>query len=77
MVDGKNHIVFYEIDCFRDFYDNLSTSCLSIVPTGAPGATNYASYIYQSLRGNLNSIGLLLKEGQLTDAFTLGAAANC
>ena len=41
------------------------------IPTGAPGAANYASYIYWSLRGTLDSIATLLRASQITDAYTL------
>lgn len=71
MAENKEHVVFSEIANIREFYKCLSDTCYSFIPTGAPGAANYASYIYWSLRGTLESIGLLLQTGNITDAYTL------
>lgn len=70
-MERSNNEVFEEIAYIREFYDHLSFSCYQIVPTGAPGAANYASYIYESLRATLDSIRLLLEAGNLTDAYTV------
>lgn len=70
-VERSNNEVFEEIAYIREFYDHLSFSCYQIVPTGAPGAANYASYIYESLRATLDSIRLSLEAGNLTDTYTL------
>lgn len=41
------------------------------VPTGTNGIVNYASYFYSSLKCTLDSIRLVLKAGQLSDAYVL------
>lgn len=71
MTGNKKHTVFLEIASIREFYKHLSFSCFQIVPTGAPGIANYASYIYESLSGTLESIQLLLKAKNITDAYAL------
>ena len=43
--------MYQEIEEMRKFYNCLSDTCFFFIPTGAPGAANYASYIYWSLRG--------------------------
>lgn len=63
--------MYQEIEEMREFYNCLSDTCFFFIPTGAPGATNYASYIYLSLRGTLDSIATLLRASQITDAYTL------
>ena len=67
----QNHRVFREIEEYRDFYEKIAYTCFRFVPTGITGIVNYESYIFESLRGTLDSIQLLLKAGQLTDAFAL------
>ncbi len=71
MAEDKEHAVFAEIAYMRAFYGHLSHSCYQMVPTGAPGIANYASYIYESLSGTLESVKLLLEAGNITDAYTL------
>lgn len=67
----QTHRVFEEINYMMDYYENVSFSCFSFVPTGTNGIANYASYIYLSLKGTLDSIRLVMKAGQLSDAFVL------
>lgn len=71
MANNKEHYVFTEIASLREFYLRLANTCYSFIPTGAPGVANYASYIYWSLCGTLESIELLLRTGNITDAYTL------
>lgn len=66
-----NHHVFKEIEYIANFYDNLSDGCLRFVPTGTNGILNYASYIFMSINGTLESIGSLLKAGRINDAIVL------
>lgn len=65
------HEVFYEINFIKDFYDSISYACIPFLPTGTSAITNYASYIYMSLGGTLDSIQTLLKIGRINDAFVL------
>ena len=63
--------MFYEINFIKDFYDSISYAGISFFPTGTSAITNYASYIYMSLAGTLDSIQTLLKIGRINDAFVL------
>jgi hypothetical protein len=65
------HCVFDEIDYIKKFYNSISFACFLFVPTGTRGITNYASYMYRSFEGTLDSIRTLLKNGRITDAFVL------
>lgn len=67
----QNHLVFDEIKYMMNFYESISDTCMSYIPQGAPGFMNYATYIYLALKGSLDSIQLTLKEGRITEAFTL------
>lgn len=67
----QNHRVFTEIEEYREFYNTLADGCIQFCPTGAPGILNYASYIYWSLCGTLESISLALHAGQIADAYAL------
>lgn len=67
----QNHPVFDEIKYMMNFYESVSDTCMRYIPQGAPGFMNYATYIYLALKGTLDSIQLTLKEGRITDAFTL------
>lgn len=54
-----------------DYYESVSFSSFSFIPTGTNGIANYVSYIYLSLKGTLDSIRLVMKAGQLSDAYVL------
>lgn len=54
-----------------DFYDCLSMQCFSVVPTGTTIVFNYASYVYLSIKGTLDSINLLLEKGRINDSYVL------
>ena len=67
----QNHPVFDEIKYMMNFYESVSDTCIGFIPQGAPGMMNYATYIYMSLEGTLDSMQLTLREGRITDAYTL------
>ena len=65
------HKVFDDLKYMREFYDSLSCSCFSFVASGTKGIGNYASYVYSSIEGTLDSITTLLTKGRINDAYTL------
>ena len=65
------HKVFDELKYMMEFYDSLSMSCYSFVSTGTQGIINYASYVYSSIEGTLDSISTLLTKGGINDAYAL------
>lgn len=67
----QKHPVFETIDQMMDFYEGVSFSCFNFVPIGVLGISNYASYVFMSLKNSLDSIKMLLKAGHITDAFVL------
>ncbi len=67
----QTHQVFDAINYMMGYYENVSFSCFRFVPTGTNGILNYASNYYLSLKGTLDSIRLILKAGQLSDAYVL------
>lgn len=67
----KEHPVFPEIKYMMDFYDSLSYTCGSFIPSGTLCIGNYASDIFWALEGTLDSIQTLLKIGRINDALVL------
>lgn len=65
------HKVFDDLKYMREFYDFLSYSCYSFGASGTKGIWNYASYVYSSIEGTLDSITTLLTKGRINDAYTL------
>ena len=65
------HKVFDDLKYMMEFYDSLSCSCFSFVASGTKGIVNYASYVYSSIEGTLDSITTLLTKGRINDAYTL------
>lgn len=66
-----NHKVFGEIDAMRSFYDSVSDTCMYFPKSGTRGIMNYATYIYMSMGGTLESIQMLLQKGRINDAYVL------
>lgn len=67
----KNHAVFKEINNISNFYKELSYTCFYFLPNGVRSKLNYASYVYTSIQGTLESVNTLLTIGRITDACTL------
>lgn len=65
------HKVFDDLKYMMEFYDSLSCSCFSFVASGTKGIVNYASNVYSSIEGTLDSITTLLTKGRINDAYTL------
>ena len=65
------HKVFNDLKNVRKFYDPLSNNCYSFVASGTKGIGNYASCVYSSIEGTLDSITTLLTKGRINDAYTL------
>lgn len=66
-----NHEIFKTIEDIRKVYDRISYGCFLFAAQGTMGITNYASYIYSSIEGTLDSISTLLKKGRIKDAYSL------
>lgn len=65
------HKVFDDLKYMREFYYSLSYRCYSFFASGTKGIGNYASYVYSSIEGTLDSITTLLTKGRINDAYTL------
>lgn len=66
-----NHVVFYEIDEYIEFYESLSFSTMNWISMGTTSAINLDTYVFSSLNGTLESIKVILKMGRINDAFAL------
>lgn len=67
----KQHKVFSELKDVRKVYDFLSKNCFLFIPMGTRGLCNYASYLYESMGGTLDSCSLLLNNERINDAFAV------
>lgn len=63
--------VFNEIKYMIDSCDRLSYNCFCFIPKGTLGITNYASYVFSSIGGTLDSIRTVLRIGRINDGYSL------
>lgn len=66
-----NHIVFEDLNYYANFYESLSNSVMSFLTKGTTAIANMDTYVYMSMKGTLESISLVLKNGNLNDAYAL------
>lgn len=66
-----NHTIFEELNYYASFYESLSNSVMSFATKGTTAIANMDTYVYMSMRGTLESINLVLKNGNLNDAYAL------
>lgn len=70
--DYAEHKVFADLEYCIQFYDSLSFSVFSTLPAYRTNILfNTDAYIYSSIQGTLKSIQLVLKNGQIGDAYAL------
>jgi len=67
----KKHPVFSELEYYANFYESLSLSVFGFCTTGTTSICNIDSYVFSSIRGTLESIRLILKNGRINDAYAL------
>lgn len=66
-----DHEIFEELIYYAEFYESLSTSVMSFSTKGTTAIVNMDTYVFMSMRGTIESIGLVLKNGNLNDAYAL------
>lgn len=66
-----NHTIFEELNYYANFYESLSNSVMSFSTKGTTAIANMDTYVYMSMRGTIESINLVLKNGNLNDAYAL------
>lgn len=67
----QKHHVFSELEKYVDFYESLSWSVSSFGSTGTDVVLNIDTHIFSSIKGTLESILLILKNGRINDAYAL------
>ncbi len=67
----QQHSVFVQLDQLRRFYESLSYNVMVFVDSRTGSLINIDTYIFSSLAKTLQSISIILKEGMISDAFTL------
>ena len=67
----QKHVVFSELNKYIDFYEGLSHTVFGFLATGTNAILNFESYIFSSIKGTLESIFLILKDGKINDSYAL------
>lgn len=67
----QKHHVFSELEKYAEFYESLSWSVTSFGSTGTDVVLNIDTHIFTSIKGTLESILLILKNGRINDAYAL------
>ncbi len=67
----QNHRVFLDLKEMAEFYKLFSFSVFSFITVGTGASCNIDSYLYSSIQGTIESIGLLIKNGRINDGYAL------
>ncbi|MCT8861919.1 hypothetical protein [Shewanella xiamenensis] len=66
-----NHQIFEDLSYYAQFYEYLSDAVMSFTTIGTTAIINIDTYVFMSMKGTIQSINLVLKEGKLNDAYAL------
>lgn len=67
----QEHTVFEQLNNFIKFYDWWSYSIMLFTSLGTKAIINIDTYVYSSMKGTLESIELVLKNGKINDAYAI------
>ena len=65
------HEIILQLRNFIDFYDCLSMSVMCFMPLGTKALFNFDTYVYEAMKGSLESILVLIENGRVNDAYAL------
>lgn len=68
---NKDHEILNQLKEFIDFYDGLSFTVMHFIPLGTKALFNFDTYIYEAMKGTLESILVLIENGRVNDAYAL------
>ncbi len=66
-----NHQIFEELNYYAQFYEYLSDAVMSFSTAGTTAIMSIDTYVFMSMKGTIESINLVLKDGKLNDAYAL------
>lgn len=66
-----DHKIFEELIYYAEFYESLSLSVMSFPTRGTTAIMNMDTYVFMSMKGTIESINIVLKDGKLNDAYAL------
>ncbi len=66
-----DHTIFEELIYYAKFYESLSNSVIGFSTRGTTAIVNMDTYVFMSMKGTIESINLVLKNGKLNDAYAL------
>jgi hypothetical protein len=67
----QNHAVFTDLIQYRAFYESLAYTIFGFISRGTRAIGNIDSYLFSSIQGTLVSIGTILRDGRINDAYAL------
>ena len=67
----KLHSIHHDLNEFIEFYDGLSFTVMNFLPLGTKALFNFDTYIYEAMKGTLESILVLVQNGRINDAYAL------
>ncbi|GAB2648871.1 hypothetical protein GCM10027035_48360 [Emticicia sediminis] len=69
--DYTEHLVFKQLNEYADFYGDLSDSTMNYLSHGIKSGFNIDTYVFNSMKGTLESIHDILLKGRINDSYAL------
>lgn len=63
--------IYKNINEFIEFYDGLSLTVMNFIPIGTRTLYHFDAYIYEAMKGTLESISVLIQNERINDAYAL------
>ena len=70
-IQKESHEILNQLQSFIDFYGSLSFTVMHFIPLGTKALFNFDTYIYEAMKGTLESILVLIENGRVNDAYAL------
>ncbi|MFM0382765.1 hypothetical protein [Paraburkholderia dipogonis] len=67
----QKHVIFDELEQYAHFYESLADGVFQFVSVGTTAICNIDTYVYSAIAGTIASIGMVLKDGRINDAYAL------
>ncbi|BAX60027.1 hypothetical protein [Burkholderia stabilis] len=67
----QKHVVFDELKRYTQFYESLADGVFQFVSVGTTAICNIDTYVYSAIAGTIASVGMVLRDGRINDAYSL------
>lgn len=68
---NESHKITDQLKEYIEFYEMLSMSIMRFIPLGTKALLNFDTYVYEAMKGTLESILVLIENGRINDAYAL------